>query len=231
MKEYYLLLFMGVTIVLLFCTLSIGRMKDPLVKYAQRVLNVAILAVMARAVATMTASEHTANIAFSIFFACIDWILLFFIDFCFIYTNGNKNNIWYSILTGVVAFDSVSMVSNIFTGFIYRCYPIITDEGDFYYRTAHLWPFKVHLMLCYAMIVFIMYMLAKQAHTVSRSYRAKYVPIIICFVIIVVWNAVYMFLEKKIDISVFGYGILGLVLNYFALVYEPKDHSEKPTSN
>lgn len=225
MKEYYLLLFMGVTIVLIFCTLIIGKIHDPLVKYAQRLLNVAILAVMVRAVATMTASELTASIAFSIFFACIDWILLLLIDFCFIYTNSKKESLWYHILSAFVAFDSVTMLSNNLTGRVFDCYPVITAGGDFYYRTGQTPLFILHLILCYAMIVFILYLLIKTTVKSAKVYKAKYYPILLCLIVIVVWNGIYMFFERKIDTSVIGYAVLGVVLSYFALVYDPKDVS------
>ncbi|MCR4902437.1 MAG: hypothetical protein K6A23_06235 [Butyrivibrio sp.] len=226
MKELYILLFLGVAMVLIFCTLSIGKIHKPLSKYAQRLLNVSIIAVLARAVTLIAVSEAYVSFGFSVFFSTIDWMLLFLIDFCFIYTNGKKSDVAYSILTGVVAFDSISILANNFTDNVFTCYPIITDSGEFYFRVNHGWYFNFHLTLCYSMLFFVAYELIKGIIHTGKLCRSKYIPILVCLVIIVVWNAVYMIFERKIDTSVLGYGVLGLVMNYFAIMHEPKDSSE-----
>lgn len=163
----------------------------------------------------LTRDYFTASLTSSIYFCFIDFMLLFLLRFIYVligidFKNAKHMRQLHWVLRIAVALDSASLMLNPYTmhAIGYDFYP---GSAIAPYVFKPLWPYELHLFLCYIMILYGFVLMAEKAMRVPKLYRALYVRVIACVLGVVVLNAFYLAgkTNYNVDISIITYSILG----------------------
>lgn len=231
MKSYYAMLFMGAAILILVCFIISRRSKRPLSSYSEKIFLAIFMAVFSQMAIVSTSRVSIGLFFFSVFFTSIDWILFFLYEYFGVVTDHyKKNGRTYLFLLTVSILDSILMLSNNFTGFVFSVYKLRATDGETYLRSIHYIPYNIHLILCYLLAAYIFVMFVRKMALTPKVYWPRYYPLGLVFVVLLVWDATYVFMKAPVDLSILGYAVGSIFLVYFSSYYSSSRIVEKMLS-
>ncbi|MBO7353976.1 MAG: response regulator [Lachnospiraceae bacterium] len=182
-----------------------------------------IVAIFSNILIAVSFNEVFAGIVYSLYFAAIDWMLLYLTGFCLAYTDHNKAlKILRPIATTMVWIDSISILLNYFFGHVFNVYGY-DYAGTVFYQTEFKTPYFVHLGIDYLAVVitfgFIIYRIVKSYDV----YRTKYVMILSVLLLVVFLNVLYMAFSLILDISVVFYAVAGPLICFGIMRLVPRN--------
>ena len=123
--------------------------------------------------------------------------------------------------------DGISLTINVLIKHAYTL-GISVFYGDLFYNYDYIGiTFVFHMFFSYIIVLIIMILLIKKFLGVPDFYKKKYGVVLGTFVSIILLNAVYVFTNIPIDISLPTYALAALFLTYFSLYYMPVGLVEK----
>lgn len=222
MKLTFKLIFLVVTLVLAGNIIITRSVNKKIAKYSRRIMYAGTIATLSQLILISSASENIASLMLGIFFACMDFILFFILDYCMVYTDHKpKYDSKHFIMLALVLADSIFMITNYFHHLVFDLQEIEL-QGEFYFKALKYPPYYTHLVFCYIIAINCVLTLILRMRQLPKFYWPKYYFFFIGFIIVVLWDAIYVFRPNPIDTSIIGYGICAMILNYYALFYEPK---------
>ena len=199
---------------------TIKAMKQIKEKYGlqlRRAMSIAIVAIFANILIAYSFSSTCAEIAYSAYFASIDWIIFYLTAFCLGYTEHDtviqKLRIPAYI---VVAVDSVSIIANLFFGHVFYIYETTDISGAVFYQTGFLFPYYIHLAVDYISLIITFVAIVYRVYRTYGMYRTKFVMILCVLLFVTALNVVYMAFSLLLDASVIFYAVAGTLI-YFSI--------------
>lgn len=125
--------------------------------------------------------------------------------------------------------DSLQYLLNPLTGFTFSTRPVEV-EGNFYYLIEHHAGQIIHLVLIFCILFGIMLMFAYKCKNSPRIYAERYAIILGALIVATVVVFIQIRARSDLDHSMFGFGILALLIFYFALYYRPMKLLDKMLS-
>ncbi len=224
MKSRYAVAFLCTVLVLCIGIIKAGKSERSIAKVIRKLLGTAVLAVVSNLVLMLSEKEIVCMAAYSIFFVCIDWLLCYVLMFAIEYTGYEVKNRWVRKLFGtILGIDSLSMLLNMVFHHAFTCRQVVTEKGELYYRIDSYLPYYLHLLLSYVLIMLTLILLLMRVRRTPVLYRKKYLMVLGMLVFTVLEDAVYVFMERVIDVSIVFFAVTGMIFYYYALVYEPKE--------
>ena len=150
---------------------------------------------------------------YAIYFAAIDIMLFFLMSTFYSLIKVTKENRFFykvkKILAIAIIIDIVLQLSNPFTGIEVSFYEVSSPLLFWEFHSHFL--YRVHLVICYLVILVSFAALLYRSSTLPKLYRAYYERIMGGILLVVLLNACYLLLKDivVIDISVAFYSILG----------------------
>ncbi|MBQ3281162.1 MAG: HD domain-containing protein [Eubacterium sp.] len=176
-----------------------------------------------------TSSYLVRSVSSSIYFICIDWMLISLVCFTYLFTERHltrESRCMKKVIAAVGTFDSVILFANIFNEIAVSYAPRDTAIAPFYYDMKPLYIF--HLIFTYLLVGFTIYILGVKISQTPRQYQNQYWLIIIAIVGVVLMNALFLYpsgieLYHLLDWSIFGYSIALIIIYWAAFEYRHKD--------
>lgn len=223
MKAAYAIAFAVSGVCLLFCICKAGKNDRKIAAVVRKLLWSGVAAVLINIVIVLSTDKNVCMAAYSVFFACLDWllfhVLLFTLEFCSSRPFLFNTRIWRILLT----LDSVSMLSNGLFHHAFDCTEAYTRYGELCYRPVYLGFYKLHLVVCYSLLVFAVVTLVYKMVKTSEIYRTKYFLLLLIFCAIFAGDTVYAFSSAAVNFSVLAYALGGIAIYYYAVVFVPKE--------
>lgn len=224
MKTAYAIAFVVASICLLFCIYKAGKDDRKIAVIVGKLLCSALIATMINIVIILTTDKNVCMVAYSAFFACMDWLLLYLLLFTLEFSNSSRPwlvnvKIW-GILLGL---DSVSMMVNTVFHHAFDCIEVPTGYGDTCFKPVHHVYYNIHLGLCYFLIASAMITLIYKMVKAAEAYRGKYFVLALIFLLIAAWDASYVFSSAAVNTSILAYALGGIAIYYFVMVYVPRE--------
>lgn len=157
--------------------------------------------------------EFTMSLFASVYFAIFDVMLISLLLFVRCLTKGKSIKTPVLILPIIYAtFDVVILLSNPWTGIAIKY--LYTDASIQHWRYMPEAMYQLHLIFSYVLIGIILELLIVKIVRTPRAYRSRYTKILIGIMVVVIMNAVFLFLPKNNlpDFSVIFYSIVAFVL-------------------
>lgn len=166
-----------------------------------------------------------ASIFASLYFVSIDVLLWFLIGFAVQYTQLSHMQpvqIIRKLLLLLCACDSFFMLINPFTeiaiSYSYRG----TTIAPYAYDMKPL--YGMHLVICYVMVVIVLALFIYKSVTTPSDYRRQYLISVVGIVLVVGYNALFLFLPDKtvlnfLDYSIWGYSFAAFFIYWNAYSY------------
>ncbi|MBQ3899100.1 MAG: response regulator [Lachnospiraceae bacterium] len=203
--------------------IPVSRIKEIHGKYLTRTVYMAVVAMLANIVITFSVSDLMANIAYCVYFASLDWIILALTGFCVAYIGKMRMIKLFTVPTiVVVAIDTLYIFSNVLTEKIFDIQTFVGKSGTIYYLAKPLPLYDIHLALDYFGITMcIVYMVIGMVKS-KGFYKYKYVAILTVLLTLILINAVYIITAFPLDLSVVFYGFAASLIYYFSEKFVPK---------
>lgn len=208
---------------------KINQYVNPMRRPLQVLFVAAALTVMFNAIAVVSPNGTVATLFYGLYFASADWLVLALLDFTRLYTDSKDGT---KLFKGVVALlataDTISMIVNVFTGHVFTCALAVLPDGSACYTAINLIPsngipvYWIHLAYAYCIVAMVLAMLFYNMFYTVNVYRKKYTMITWSFLVILIFNIGYRFVDIPIDVSPILYVGLALFSAYFALFYVSK---------
>lgn len=156
-----------------------------------------------------------------VYYIGLDWavisLLRFTADYCSIPYFGTPRRF---VANAIIAADVVQLLLNPLTGHAFATVPIMV-EGAVYYSLVPFIGQYLHRLVAYGVFFVSVGIFAYKTFTAGSIYIERYLVILLSMVVTGVWETYYIFSGAPIDRSMISFGIFGLLVYYFALVYRP----------
>ncbi len=162
------------------------------------------------------------SVCSSIYFVGIDFMLVCLLRFTYRITRTklerNVNTV-KNVICGYALVECIIFLINIFNGIAIEYKK--TSEGFLSIYSYQMKPlYHMHLAYTYILTVIILIILIHKAAFTPRQYRNQYLLIVLAIVVVVLTNAVFLFIDNKsplstLDWSIFGYSV-GLYIMFWA---------------
>lgn len=223
MKKVFAIIFICLIAVLGFCIFLTTKNKKKISKILRFVLIFALLPTIANFVLMIATTQVESNLAYAIFYGSVNWLLVSMVSYCTYYTGVNIKPKWFPLIfIGLNIFDSASMFLNPIFGHAYHCYAAIGKAGEVLYLTTGYLGFKIHLAYSYFLSILCFGILIYKLCTTAKIYWKKYLVVLGCIGVVLIWDACFATNSDAIDTSVIGYTIGCSLLTYFTLIYKPR---------
>ena len=224
MKAAYAIAFVAVGICLLFCILKARQNERRIAVVVRRLLSAGLVAVLANIVIILTSDKSVCMVAYSVFFACIDWLLYFVFRFALEFCgNADRKYVIKPLFWFVLTLDSLSMLCNVSLHHAFECKPIVTEYGEVFFKPIGYNFYSLHLVISYVLVALTFVTLIHKAIVTSEIYREKYLLVLLILGFIVAGDAVYVFTGETVNISIISFALGGMMIYYYAVVFVPKE--------
>jgi len=171
---------------------------------------------------------QVSSVSSSIYFTCIDWMLVFLVHFVFVitgYHNRKSARILRLIVIIYAIFDTLVFLVNIFQEIAIHYTKRQLPDLGYAYEMETL--YIMHLIFTYIMTAAIILVLSQKYVFTPRQYRAHYLLLILAILFVIIMNALYLYTEStspisQLDFSVIGYSIALYFLYWTAFSYRQK---------
>ena len=219
---YVLIDYLAITDLILTYRAS-RRIKKDYGRLLRRALLFGVVAIAANILIAVSFNSQFAEIAYCIYFASIDWVLLYLTGFCLRYTEHDKSlKILRIPATVLMAADSVSIMCNPIFGHHFRIYENTSASDTIFYQTTFSTCYYAHLVLDYIAVVITLFFIIYRIVKSYDMYRLKYVMMLGILLLVVVLNILYMTFSLVLDASVIFYAVAGTLIYFMIVRFVPR---------
>lgn len=161
------------------------------------------------------------EIAYIVYFISIDWLLILFFNFTREYTGTFKEKMSsQGVMIFVAVIDSVMIALNLRFGIVFDLQENYID-GIVHYNAINDFLFYIHLVFCYIIVLLILIVFVNKIICTSGFHRARYISVVIAFLTVIAMNGVSMLLNTSLDLSLYLYILLAILIDYMSSYYNP----------
>ncbi len=193
------------------------NIKESYATWFNKAMIAAIFAIYANILVALSFSFLSAEIAYCLYFASIDWIIYFLVGFCLLYTEHEHALKRMSLPAAIVmSVDSLSILLNHFFEHEFYIFAKHDSSNVIYFQTRFYIPYYIHLAIDYIAILIALFFIVFRLVKSYSVYRVKYVIILTVLLIVIFLNVAYMGFELPMDASVIFYAVAGILI-YFSI--------------
>mgnify|MGYP002626868997 CR=1 FL=1 len=202
-KAVYVVIDCLAIIDLIIVLTALRRVSEKYSKWLRLTLISGIVAIIANILIAISPSAFSAEISYCLYFASIDWILLFLWGFCLSYTEHFIALRRLTIPAGILMLvDTVSILLNPIFGHHFTIYETRNQFGIVFFQTSARSPYYFHLALDYVTIAIALSFILFRIFKSYSLYRLKYLMILLVLLFVLFLNVLYMAFHLALDASV-----------------------------
>jgi len=221
LRAVYSVIFLIIAAALIVCAVIALRSKKPIGKPLARMLLALIPPIIGNTIIVYTGNKLLSTVGCYIYFMGMDFALLALLSFAFAYCNIKWPNRKMQLLVIIpIIADLVQFCLNPFFRNAFRTLPSVVD-GYAYYKLVPFAGQTYHRILDYVIFFSVLIIFIVKTKKTPRIYAERYYVILITMLIVGGWQTFYIFSRSPIDRSMIGYGVFGLLIFYFALLFKP----------
>lgn len=175
--------------------------------------------------------ETISKVGYYLYFIGMDVVIYALLHFTVEYCSGSgKEHRIPRIFFLLLALDTVQIILNIPFGHAFDVEA--TDvQGKIYYRLLPHFGQTIHRVMGYSIFAAVILIFIVVIRKMPRIYRERYTVILLSMIVVVLWQAFYIFSRTPVDRSMIGFGCFGLLAFYFAICYRPLRLLDRMLSN
>lgn len=206
------------------CIYWTGKVEGRLAKKINFFLIMSLVTLAVNAVAFISTNYYVSLVAVNAYLICIDWTLVHMLHYVEEYTQIFRLNRFVKgiIYLGIIA-DSIILTVNIFLKNIFEVEAVTVRNEIFYTAVIYQGKSLFHLIVAYVLVFLSVAMLVIKAVKTQRFYRTQYFVILGLFILAEVANVVSQALGSLVDLSIFFYFIMAVIVSLFSLYIIPRE--------
>ncbi len=217
---------LSVVFILLILSLSICdmfaiRSKRPIGKYVAILLIGLTIPVLGNLIIIATSNRVIANVGYNVYFLGMDAAVISLLFFTHAYCDiGKPKKIVQAVIYTLFGVDLIQYMLNPFLGFTFTTEATLVDGSD-YFRLIPNFGQAYHRLICYGWFFVSLVIFVVMTVKASRVYIERYLVILLTMVVTGAIESYYIFSGHPLDMSMIGFGVLGILIYFFALRYRP----------
>ena len=231
MRLMYCVVYIALIAALLVCTI-LARRSDKPVKDSVGLLEAALIVPIFGNLLVIASTARTLAIVGSyIYFLGMDLLLFALVNFTNAYCQGIGNGTQKpTIMYVALSVDAVHVLLNLVFGHVFDMEATNVD-GELYYRLVPYLGLTIHRIVDYIVFLCSILIFVLASVLTPKIYRERFTIILTALIIIGCMQGYYYFTGTPIDRSVIAYGIFGMLIFYFAILYRPLRLLDRMLSN
>lgn len=222
MKLIYTGAFLITSFSLAYVLFQSKKNKREIAPLIRNIMYVGLISVLSNLVLMLSVNERICEVAYSVFFSSVTWLLFFIWLFVLDFAGYRRpKSVGLGLAIALAAADSLSMFLNFFFQHAYTCYAVASNRDEIYYRIHALVGYQLHLAVCYFLAAVILVLLVIKSIRTEAMYRGKYLVILGMIFMVLLWDADYVLAGALVDTSIIGYAFGALAIYYYACVFVP----------
>lgn len=221
MREKYAVIFLCLIFALAVCAVTSLRSRKSIGKYVSLLQCSLIPPVIGNLILIISGDRAFSTAGCMIYFIGMDLVMFALcrhtVKYCRISVPNRKLMAAVDIL---LAADIIQLLCNPIFGHAFNVEAIEVDGFD-YYRIIPLLGQTIHRAIDYAIIAAIIVIYIVKVVRAPQIYAERYYVILATMIAATLWQTFYIFSRTPIDRSMIGFGIFGLLIYYFSLLYRP----------
>ena len=175
----------------------------------------------------------TSLIGCYLYYIGMDLVMYSLVNFTNQYSKGigggkgeHKPTVMYLLL----AADAVQLMLNPFTGHAFSIKEIEVD-GAAYFKMIPHWGQTLHRVVDYGVLICVLLIFILASVKTPKITRERYTVLLLTMVAVALLLSYNIFFRYAIDRSMIGFGVFGIMIFYFAILYRPLRLLDKVLSN
>ena len=221
MRTVLSVVFSILIISLVVCVILTRRSNKDIKKTVAFLIAGLAIPVLGNLIIIITTKQLLATIGYYIYFLGMDTAIIALWNFTYRYCEIKRPHVALRVLI-YVAFtaDVVQYVLNPFFGFTFGTEKTLVEKQIYFRLVPHIGQ-TYHRIFCYGLFLIALIIFIVKAIKSSKVYAEKYWLIIILLGVTAGIESYYIFSRKPFDMSMIGFGLLGLLVFFFTLHYRP----------
>ena len=224
MRFGYLTIYIAEIIILALCSVQ-ARRTDKNIKGALAFVEAAVIVpLVGNVIVLLTDEKLYSLIGYYMYYLGSNLMFLSLVyytnEYCKGIGKGKKTHKPTFMYLGLAA-DSAQLIMNIFFGHAFELI-YSGDTGVSYYEMIPYFGLVVHIAVGCFIILCIILIFALATAMTPKIYREKYMVILGMMLFVALFRAYHLLMKIPDYRSAIGYGVLGIVLFYFAVFYRPQ---------
>ncbi len=157
-----------------------------------------------------------------IYYLGVDIAIAALYHFSHVYFRLELARKWFRDITYILlAADTVQLLLNPFFRHAFGLTEIEVDGFPYWQMVPH-WGQQFHRAADYLILAGIIIGFIVRSRRAPKLQRERYSVILFALILVSVWETAYIISGTPVDRSMIGFGILGLLVFYFSLYYQPR---------
>ena len=222
MRDIYFLTLILFSAVLAGAAEMARRNRKPIGRDVARLLVTTLLPILGNLLLLFAGTAASAQAAYFLYLAGTDVMFLYLIRFTVNYCSysGRYTKI-HGMLLVLTILDVLQIALNPVFGQAYRIARIILPGEGTYFDLLSGPGHVLHLILTGIYLVIVLAALFVRIYRTPALYAEKYVIVLGAILFTTVWQFFSIFGHWKMDTSMIGYAVCGLLIFFFSLYYKP----------
>ena len=225
MKFWYVLLLTGMTVALTVVSALGLKKKNHNLRLLWHLTIVTLVMVVSYVTGVYATSETLILFGHGIYCACYVWMVAFFLRFITQYSGSRIINRPMRMVIFVLTIaNTASFLINTYTRHAFTVYEETFIDGlSYHYYNTNTPFYAAHMLFAYILSVLVAGILVYNMIHLKGIYRRRYVILLGIFVSMLLIDAFFMLFGLPLDLNLFTYIIMQLMLSYFVGSYIPRD--------
>ncbi|MCR5459446.1 MAG: EAL domain-containing protein [Acetatifactor sp.] len=221
MRTKFAIIFMVLIVALGVCVYLSKRSRKAIGTSIALLTGSLIMPLIGNLIIISSGSEFYPTIGYYVYFLGMDFVvfalLRFTFDYCFLKWPSTKLK---KLIYGLLGLDVIQYALNPFFGHAFSTEPLLVN-GFPYYRLVPYWGQAFHRILDYGILAASILIFGLKTFRSSRINSERYSIIFTSLVFLTIWQTFFIFSRTPVDRSMTGFGVIGIVVFYFAIYYRP----------
>ncbi len=224
MKITFVILLYIQSVLLTAINFNLHKIKSELSKRMRLVNLSGIFTCLSYSMVCYPLPEYFSYLAYGLYYSSVTLLLITLTYFVTLFTGvlADSNNLKRIEFITAIADASIIIVLSLFKKIIVPK-QISVGSSTMWIAAENHWYFNIHLAISYIFSLVVICLFTIKLSLTSRLQRAKYSPIIWGLLTVLIFNAVYLIFSLNYDVSLFGYGILSIIIYFCCFIYVPKN--------
>ncbi len=231
MRTAYSILYAVLMLILIICTVY-ARRSERTARHAVAFLDASlILPILGNMLIIMSDREKVAVTGCYLYCLGMDLVIYALVNFTDTYCKGTGNGQQKpTVVYTALGIDAIQMLLNIFTGHAFEV-TAIEVEGYPYYKMIPHWGQIFHRIVDYGIFICVILIFTIASIKTPKISRERYTVLLTTMLAIGLMLTYNIFFQYAIDRSMIGFGIFGIIIYYFAILYRPLRLMDRVLSN
>ncbi len=207
--------------VLTACSISAKRSKKVISNSVMLLCSSLLIPVIGNFFIIISESEVLSQVGYYLYFIGVDFMIVFLMNFAKVYCRtGEVKHKEPKVLYVLFLIDIIQLLLNIFTNHAFVLEKLEVDEMAYYNFIPYI-GLNLHRILVYVVLACIVAIFTVMTVKMPKVYRWRYAVILIAILVVALWQSLYVVARIPVNTSMIGYGVFGICIFYFSLIYRP----------